>query len=132
MLVVGVVVVSVLMGGILWWVHERHIRSIPDTSDERFGDYFSSHFGIEPSDALAERVQISRIIGIPPTKLGAEMRLTELIAGKLDTGAQVGLADLEFDLSALAKNAGVEGPIRMPDTVAEVIRLRLKLKTGQR
>jgi hypothetical protein len=91
---------------------------------------FTRIFGIDPKDALSERREISKLIGVPKEKLAPETRFAELVSGSLDS-TQIGLTDLEFDLSTLAKKAGTEGRIGMPDTVADVIRLRMKLKAGQ-
>ncbi len=107
-----------------------HIRSLPDATDIQFCEYFQSHFGIEPNDALAERREMSLLIGVPTEKLTPVTRLRDLVSGPLDS-TQIGLNDLEFDLSALADKAGAKDQIRMPETVAGIVRLRLRLKTGQ-
>ena len=130
MTVWGVVAAALLIAAMVWQRRRRHIRSIPDTPDLQFGEYFHENFGIDPSAALAERTEISKLIGVPKEKLGPQTRFAELISGSLDS-TQIGLTDLEFDLSALAKKSGMQGRIEMPGTVAEVVRLRMKLKADQ-
>lgn len=130
MILIGVLAAVMLIAGIVWQLRRRHLRSMSDTPDEQFGEYFRSHFGIDPNDAVIERREISQLIGIAKEKLGPDTRFSELVSGPLDS-TRIGLSDLEFDLSALAKKARMEGQIRMPDTVAEVVRLRMKLKGGQ-
>lgn len=130
MIVMAVVAVLIISGGMVWHVRRRHIRALPETPDVQFGEYFREHFGIDPKHAITERSEISRLIGIPKQKLAPQTRLAELVSGPLDS-TRIGLTDLEFDLSALAKGARREDQILMPDTVAEVLRLRMKLKAGK-
>jgi hypothetical protein len=131
MTVIVIAAAVILIAGIAWQVRHRRLRSMPDTPDAQFAAYFGSQFGIDGNQAVTERREISQLIGIPKEKLAPETRFAELVSGPLD-GTQIGLSDLEFDLSTLAERARIEGRIKMPDTVAGVIRLRMKLKAGQR
>src|SRR5688500_3200836 len=106
------VALSALSAGIMWRTHQRHLRSIADTSDKQFGEYFLTHFGIDAERALVERTEIANIVGVPAKKLAPETTLGRLAFGQFDIGTQVGLTDLGFDLSALAEKAGVKDRIR--------------------
>lgn len=127
---IAVIGALLLVVAIVWQARRRHMQSLPDSSDGQFGEYFHSRFGIDPSEALAERAKISRLIGVPQEKLTPETRFRELLSGPLDS-TQIGLTDLEFDLSALADKAGATDQIEMPETVSGVIQLRIKLKSGR-
>ena len=130
---IGILVVVWCVVGVmvLFRVRRRHVHSLPEVSDEVFGAYCQSRFGMDPVNAVIERKEVSRLLGIPMEKLSPEMRLGQLVANPLDTATKVGLGDLEFDLSDLARRAGVSARITMPSTVAEVVKLRLDLKSAR-
>jgi hypothetical protein len=127
MTIAALVGVSLLISVGMWYIRRRHIRAMPDIGDEEFGAAFKARFGIEPMDAVAERRQIARLIGVAPEKLSPDLAFNRLVAGQFDVGSQVGLGHLEDDWMGLVKQAGAV-PQPLPATVAELVRLRLDLK----
>ena len=122
----AILVACVLVGSLIPVLRKRHLQAISDTSDKDFGEFLRIQFNVDPDEAIAQRREISKVIGVPTPKLAPQMRLTELPAGVLDS-THIGLTDLEFELSSMAKAAGVRERILMPATVAEIVKLRSDL-----
>jgi hypothetical protein len=128
MTIAALVGVSLLISAGMWYVRRRHLRAMADVGDAEFGTAFEARFDIRPADAVTERRHIARLVGVAPEKLSPDLAFSQLVAGRFEISSQVGLGHLEDDLMDLAKQAGVV-PQPLPPTVAELIRLRLDLKT---
>jgi hypothetical protein len=127
MMIAALVGVSLLISAGMWYLRRRHIRVMPDVSDEEFGTAFKTRFKIEPADAVAERRHVARLVGVAPEKLSPDLSFNQLVPSRFEMSSQVGLGHLEDDLMDLAKQAGAV-PQPLPPAVSELVRLRLDLK----
>ncbi len=120
--IAALVGVSLLISAGMWYVRRHHIGVMADIGDEEFGAALKARFDIEPADAVEERRQIARLVGVAPEKLSPDLAFNRLVAGKFDVESQLGLGHLEDDLMDLAKQAGAV-PHPLPPTVSELVRL---------
>jgi hypothetical protein len=120
---IWLLLIAALALGALGAVYRRsRAWRLPDISDKEFLNGFEGFRTLKSQTVLRERRRIAKILGLPPNKLAPDQKLEEL-SRQFEYMGQFSVAwsDLDDEVRALRRAAGIREDVDPPSTVGELI-----------